>query len=135
MLGWETDFSSQTGAMQTGILLGNNTDVPAYRWWDREQKKIVMSGLPKDAQAIEARLSSGNGLCSDGGASRGNMFSGDATESMLTFSTLRNRERGRGPGFYFYLLQPLRIRPADHPLYYRSHQRMVAGCRTAAAEG
>jgi hypothetical protein len=106
VLGWETDYSAQTGAMQTGILLGNNTDVPAYRWWDREKKKIVMSGLPKDAQAIEARLTTGKGLCSDGGASRGNMFSADAAESMLTFSTIRNRERGRGPGFYFYLFSP-----------------------------
>lgn len=106
VLGWETDFSSQTGAMQTGILLGNNKDVPAYRWWDREQKKVVMSGSPRDAQAIEARLTTGKGLCSDGGASRGNMFSGDATESMFTFSTLRTRDRGRGPSFYFYLLSP-----------------------------
>jgi hypothetical protein len=106
LLGWETDFSSQTGAMQTGILLGNNTDVPAYRWWDRAQNRIVMSGMPKDAKAIEERLSSGIGLCSDGGASRGNMFSGDATESMLTFSTVRNKDRGRGPGFYFYLFSP-----------------------------
>lgn len=106
LIGWETDFSSQTGAMQTGILLGNNTDIPAYRWWDRAQKRMVMSGMPKDAQAIEQRLSRGNGLCSDGGASRGNMFSGDATESMLTFSTIRNKERGRGPGFYFYLFSP-----------------------------
>ena len=104
--GWETDFSSQTGAMQTGILLGNNTDIPAYRWWDRVQGKQVMSGLPKDAQAIEARLSSGKGLCSDGGSSRGNMFSGDATESMFTFSTILNRARDRGPGFYFYLVSP-----------------------------
>jgi hypothetical protein len=106
IMGWETDFSSQTGAMQTGILLGNNTDVPAYRWWDRSQNRMVMSGMPKDAQAIEARLSRGNGLCSDGGASRGNMFSGDATESMLTFSTIRNRERSRGPNLYFYLFNP-----------------------------
>jgi putative membrane protein len=106
IVGWETDFSSQTGAMQTGILLGNNTDIPAYRWWDREQKRMIMSGLPKDAQAIEARLTTGRGLCSDGGSSRGNMFSGDATESMFTFSTIRNKERGRGPGFYFYLFSP-----------------------------
>jgi len=105
VVGWETDFSAQTGAMQSGILLGNNTDIPAYRWWDREQKRIVMSGLPKDATAIEARLSRGNGLCSDGGSSRGNMFSGDASESMLTFSTIR-KSGGRGPGFYFYLFSP-----------------------------
>jgi hypothetical protein len=106
LMGWETDSTSQTGAMQTGILLGSNADVPAYRWWDRTEGKMVMSGKPRDAQAIEARLSTGIGLCSDGGASRGNMFSGDATESMLTFSTLRNKERPRGPGFYFYLFSP-----------------------------
>ncbi|RPJ43708.1 MAG: hypothetical protein EHM21_11135, partial [Chloroflexi bacterium] len=105
IVGWETDFSAQTGAMQSGILLGCNEDVPAYRWWDRDQKRIVMSGLPKDATAIEARLSQGIGLCSDGGSSRGNMFSGDADESMLTFSTIR-KSRGRGPGFYFFLFNP-----------------------------
>ncbi len=104
--GWETDFTSQTGAMQTGILLGNNYNVPAYRWWDRSSKRIIMSGDPRDAIALETKLSTGRGLLSDGGASRGNMFSGDATESLLTMSTVLNRARGRGPGFYTYLLSP-----------------------------
>jgi putative membrane protein len=104
--GWETDYTSQTGAMQTGILLGNNFEVPAYRWWDRINKRVVMSGNPKDALALEAKLSTGHGLLSDGGASRGNMFSGDAAESLLTMSTVLNKDRGRGPGFYFYLLSP-----------------------------
>jgi uncharacterized membrane protein YvlD (DUF360 family) len=103
---WETDFSSQTGAMQTGILLGNNDEVPAYRWWDRINKRIIMSGNPKDAMALEKQLSTGHGLLSDGGASRGNMFSGDATESLLTMSATLDRKRSRGPGFYFYLLNP-----------------------------
>lgn len=106
LTGWETDFTSQTGAMQTGILLGNNDNVPAYRWWDRSAKRIVMSGDPRDALAMEARLSSGCGLLADGGASRGNMFSGDAAESRLTISTVLNRQRGGGPGFYFYLINP-----------------------------
>jgi hypothetical protein len=106
IISWETEFSSQTGAMQSGILLGNNTDVPAYRWWDREKGKMIMSGAPKDAIAIEQRLSNGRGLCSDGGSSRGNMFSADATESMLTFSTIRDRKRSRGPSFYTYLFNP-----------------------------
>ena len=103
---WETDFTSQTGAMQTGILLGNNDNMPAYRWWDRSAKKIVLSGNPRDAAMLETKLSSGRGLLSDGGASRGNMFSGDATESILTMSTVMNREHGRGPGFYLYLFSP-----------------------------
>jgi uncharacterized membrane protein YvlD (DUF360 family) len=103
---WETDFTSQTGAMQPGILLGNNIEVPAYRWWDRVNKRIIMSGDPRDASALEKQLSTGRGLLSDGGASRGNMFSGDATESLLTMSTTLDRSRMRGPGFYFYLLSP-----------------------------
>ena len=104
--GWETDYTSQTGAMQTGILMGNNDEIPAYRWWDREAKKLIMSGDPRDAVVLEKTLSTGRGLLSDGGASRGNMFSGDAQESLLTMSTVLNRERGRGPGFYFYLFSP-----------------------------
>ena len=103
---WETDFTSQTGAMQTGILMGNNKEVPAYRWWDRAAKRIVMSGNPKDAIVLEKQLSTGRGLLSDGGASRGNMFSGDATESMLTMSTVLDRGHNRGPGFYFFLFSP-----------------------------
>lgn len=103
---WETDYTAQTGAMQTGLLQGNNDDIPAYRWWDRKLSRIVMSGNPKDAKMLEARLTNGRGLCSDGGASRGNMFSGDATESLFTFSTLLNRDRTMGPGFYLFLFSP-----------------------------
>jgi putative membrane protein len=106
ILGWETDFTAQTGAMQTGILLGNNDNVPAYRWWDRQQGKIIMSGNPRDAKALEARLTNHRGLLADGGASRGNMFSGDASESMLTFSRLLDRSQKRGPGLYLYLFSP-----------------------------
>lgn len=106
ILGWETDFSSQTGAMQSGILFGGNANIPAYRWWDRQQRKLIISGLPSDAQKIEAKQSDGEGLCNKGGSSRGNMFSGDASESLFTISTLLDRSRNRGPGFYFYLINP-----------------------------
>lgn len=106
LISWETDFTSQTGAMQTGILMGSNDDIPAYRWWDRKLGKMIMSGNPKDAKEIEARLSSGKGLLANGGASRGNMFSGDASESLFTMSSMLNNKRGRGPGFYFYLFNP-----------------------------
>ncbi len=106
LTGWETDFTSQTGAMQTGILLGNNDDVPAYRWWNRATQRIVMSGDPRDAVELEASLATGHGLLAKDGASRGNMFSGEAAESLLTMSTVLNREHGRGPGFYFYLFSP-----------------------------
>ncbi len=92
--------------MQAGILQGNNDNIPAYRWWDRNAKRMVMSGNPLDLIGLEARLTNRRGLLSDGGASRGNMFSGDAGEALFTFSTLLNPERRAGPGFYLYLLSP-----------------------------
>src|SRR5689334_15333355 len=32
---WETDWSSQTGACQAGLLHGDNDDMPAFRWWEK----------------------------------------------------------------------------------------------------
>jgi uncharacterized membrane protein YvlD (DUF360 family) len=103
---WETDFTAQTGAMQPGILLGKNEGIPAYRWWDRRQGRMIMSGDPRELAKLEAQLSNGRGLLSDGGASRGNMYSGDADESLFTFSTLLDGTTRRGPGFYAYLASP-----------------------------
>jgi putative membrane protein len=109
ILGWETDFTSQTGAIQSGILLGNNDNIPAYRWWDRSLKRTIRSGNFWEASSLEKRLSNGEGLLANGGASRGNMFSGDAKESMFTISTVLDQRHGKGPRLYLYLINPFII--------------------------
>jgi uncharacterized membrane protein YvlD (DUF360 family) len=106
---WETDWSSQTGAAQTGLLLGSNEDIPAFRWWDKAQGKAIASSAPKDVLAIEERLSTGKGLLFADGASRSNMYSGDAVHSSLTIATLRQQERHherRGQGYLAYFSNP-----------------------------
>jgi uncharacterized membrane protein YvlD (DUF360 family) len=86
--GWETDLSSQTGASQAGILHGNNTDIVAYRWVEKENgNRIVVSGKLSDAPEIENRISDGRGLLVDG-ISIANMFSGDSRIPTLTSSKL-----------------------------------------------
>src|SRR4051794_5159885 len=45
---WEPDLSSQTGASQAGILLGNNEGVVAFRWWDRGKGRVVSCSSLKD---------------------------------------------------------------------------------------
>jgi uncharacterized membrane protein YvlD (DUF360 family) len=99
---WETDLSSQTGACQAGILLGANDDIPAFRWVEKSTARIVACSSPADCAAIEARLSTGAGLLSGGGASRGNLLSGDAEETILTVSRAE-RERGANPGYRTFL--------------------------------
>jgi uncharacterized membrane protein YvlD (DUF360 family) len=99
---WETDLSSQTGASQTGILLGSNEDVPAFRWVEKETGKMLTCSSPADCAVIEQRLATGQGLLVGGGASRGNLFSGEADEVILTASRLSAEQRVN-PGYRAFL--------------------------------
>ena len=86
--GWETDLSSQTGSSQAGILHGNNKNIVAYRWVEKENNnQIIVSGKLSDAPEIEKRISDGNGLLVNG-ISIANMFSGDSKIPTLTSSRL-----------------------------------------------
>ncbi|WP_461462991.1 phage holin family protein [Methanobrevibacter sp.] len=85
---WETDLSSQTGASQAGILHGNNRNIVAYRWVEKENNnQIVVSGKLSDSPMIEKRISNGKGLLING-ISIANMFSGDSIIPTLTSSKL-----------------------------------------------
>ena len=53
---WECDLSSQTGASQAGLLLGSNEDMPAFRWYEKESGRTMVSNHSKDAVEIEERL-------------------------------------------------------------------------------
>ncbi|MBE6510778.1 MAG: phage holin family protein [Methanobrevibacter millerae] len=88
---WETDLSSQTGASQAGILHGNNEDITAFRWIEKENDNQMMqcSGVTK-VQTLEERISDGDGLLVDNGASRSNLFSGDTDNVIFTFSKILN---------------------------------------------
>ena len=74
-----------TPACQAGILQGNNENIPAFRWLDKESNRLLAGG--QAAAEIEPELSDGQGLLR-GGSSISNMFSGDAEKSILTFSKI-----------------------------------------------
>jgi uncharacterized membrane protein YvlD (DUF360 family) len=77
---------SQTSACQAGIMFGDNHDIPAFRWFDKDEQKLYVSS--KDAPAINARYAKGHGLMR-GGSSINNMMDGDAAKSLLTLADLR----------------------------------------------
>jgi uncharacterized membrane protein YvlD (DUF360 family) len=106
IIGWECDLSCQTGASQAGLLLGSNWDMPAFRWYEKESGRTLVSNHPADAAEIERRRSTGHGLLADGGTSRGNMFSGDAPRCTATMSMIRDRTRSRSADFFAYFSDP-----------------------------
>jgi uncharacterized membrane protein YvlD (DUF360 family) len=108
---WETDWSSQTGACQAGLLHGDNDDMPAFRWWEKEHGRAIVTNHPKDAAELERRHSNGRGLLHEDGASRANIVSGDAVHSLLTMSTVLDRKRpGKlGQDYFGYFANPYSV--------------------------
>lgn len=104
---WETDLSSQTSSSQAGILHGNNSDIPAFRWVEKENgNKIVSSNSLSGAPLIERMVSNGKGLLSNEGASRSNLFSGDAMDYVLTYSKFTRLSEFYSATWYYLYSSP-----------------------------
>ncbi|WP_078947710.1 phage holin family protein [Streptomyces griseus] len=109
---WRTDWSSQTGASQLGILHGSNHDVPAFRWYEKETGEVMVSNRPTSAAELQRRAverSGDDGLLALDGASRGNLFSGGAGEQALVLSIAtrrRSRENRSRAGYFAYFSDP-----------------------------
>lgn len=109
---WDCGVPSMTPASQAGILHGNSRNVPAFRWYEKERKRLLVANHPQDARLLDARLRTGHGLLREGGASNANIFGGEADHLVLTQAGLVD-ERGRlhvSPGdFYAYMFNPYNI--------------------------
>jgi uncharacterized membrane protein YvlD (DUF360 family) len=101
LVGWECDLSSQTSASQAGILHGNNHGIPAFRWFDKDLGRVVVSSKPGDLGVLEHALSNGDGLLARGGTARASMLSGDADEVMMVASRLQQEKAESYRAFFF----------------------------------
>ena len=107
--------------------------MPAFRWWEKDRDTAIVTNHPRDAAELERRRSDGRGLLHEDGASRANILSGDAAHSMLTMSTVLDRDRpGRiGQDYFAYFANPysvtrtimLVIADMAQELYFAAQQR------------
>ena len=93
---WEAILPSMTSASQAGILHGNNDGIPAFRWYERDRQHLMVSSNPVDAGEIVRRVSNGEGLLSNNGASICNLMTGDATRAYLTTAAIKDESQGIG---------------------------------------
>ncbi|MEU6464086.1 alkaline phosphatase family protein [Streptomyces sp. NPDC046976] len=109
---WHTDWSSQTGASQLGILHGSTYDVPAFRWYEKDRGEVMVCNRPTSAAELQRRAvahTGDGGLLTADGASRGNLFSGGAGEQALVLSIAarrRSRENRSRAGYFAYFSDP-----------------------------
>ncbi|MFD7811764.1 phage holin family protein [Streptomyces sp. NPDC059785] len=108
---WRTDWSSQTGASQLGILHGTNHDVPAFRWYEKDSREVMVCNRPSSAAELQRRAvahTGDEGLLTFDGASRGNLFGGGAEQLALVLSVAARRGRGNRSraGYFAYFSDP-----------------------------
>lgn len=108
---WRTDWSSQTGASQLALLHGSNEDLPAFRWYEKETRTLVVSNRPTSAAELQRRAierTGDGGLLAYDGASRGNLFSGGADQVALVMSVAarRGRHNRSRAGYFAYFSDP-----------------------------
>jgi Type I phosphodiesterase / nucleotide pyrophosphatase len=111
---WVAMLPSVTPASQAGILHGRNDDIPGFRWFEKSTGRLLVANHPQDATEMARRVSDGHGLLARGGASIGNLMTGDAPISHLTMATIEGDPSGhdrarRGQDFPLDPLDYLRL--------------------------
>ncbi len=105
---WNCGLPSQTSSSQLGIIYGDNKDIPAFRWYEKETQKLVVSNHLNDTALIESRVYKEDSLLFSNASSIGNMFSGSAVKSAMTMSQLTSvgQISRRSDVFYNFFLNP-----------------------------
>ncbi len=110
---WRCGIPSSTPAVQAGIMYGNNWDIPAFRWYEKDTGLAPQSRSPAHAARIKERVAAGRrGILADG-SSYTNMLDGDARLALFTLSAMGRHHffehlRGLGWALLFALI-PWRI--------------------------
>ena len=105
---WHCGLPSQSSSSQMGILYGKNSNIPAFRWYEKDREKLIVSNHLSDTAMIEQRFQENEGLLQVNGSSLGNMFSGNAERAVLTMSKLSQFRKlpKRSGDFYNFYLNP-----------------------------
>lgn len=113
--GWEirrypAGLPSATPAAQGAIFYGTKDDIPAFRWYEKRDRRVIVGSRPEDVQYVRDRLPQ-EGILS-GGTSYVNIYDGGADRSYFTLSAKTRRRFleniGGGRLFLLTLTHPIR---------------------------
>src|SRR3954471_18582375 len=85
---WFCGLPSATPYCQAGIFHGENEGIPAFRFYDKAERRVVTCNTPSGVQYIRDRITAPGALA--GGSSYVNLLDGDAQTVAFTVAT---RER------------------------------------------
>ncbi|MCZ0982012.1 alkaline phosphatase family protein [Streptomyces diastatochromogenes] len=107
---WRTDWSSQTGASQLGILHGSNEDVPAFRWYEKDTGRLMVSNRPASAVELQRRAVRRTGTPvsspSTGPPGQPLQRGADQLALVLSMAARRGRRNRSRAGYFAYFSDP-----------------------------
>jgi hypothetical protein len=92
---WNCGLPSGTPAVQSGIMYGDNSAVPGFRFVDKKTKRQFSFGNPNHVKQFEQEHFSRSRGILRGGSSYSNHFSGGASRSIFTMSTITKDKKMR----------------------------------------
>ncbi len=110
---WRCGLPSSTPAVQAGIMYGNNWNIPAFRWYEKQTGMAPHCKSPYHAARLKAEVAGDRPGILTGGSSYANLLDGDAHLALFTLSAMGSSHflehlRGLGWALLFALI-PWRI--------------------------
>src|SRR5215467_974433 len=82
---WFCGLPSATPYCQAGIMYGENEGIPAFRFYDKTERRVITCNAPAGVQYIRDRIDAPGALA--GGSSYVNLLDGDAETVAFTVAT------------------------------------------------
>jgi hypothetical protein len=114
--GWElrkypAGLPSATPAAQAAIFYGTKEGIPAFRYYIKEERRVIVGSRPADVQHVRDALPQSGVL--EGGSSYTNIYDGGADRAAFTFAAKRPlplfQKMGGGRILLLSLLHPIRM--------------------------
>ncbi len=108
---WFCGLPSATPYCQAGIFHGENGGIPAFRFYDKDARRVITCNSPQGVQYIRDRIKSPGALA--GGSSYVNLIDGDAETVAFTIATRQRmsvyRRLGGNRMALLLFLHPIRL--------------------------
>lgn len=108
---WFCGLPSATPYCQAGIFHGENGGIPAFRFYDKQARRVITCNSPHGVQYIRDRIKSPGALA--GGSSYVNLIDGDAETVAFTIATRQKmsvyRRLGGNRMALLLFLHPIRL--------------------------
>jgi Type I phosphodiesterase / nucleotide pyrophosphatase len=108
---WFCGLPAATPYCQAGIFYGANDGIPAFRFYDRHERRVITCNTPSGVQYIRDRIHAPGALA--GGSSYVNLLDGDAQTVAFTVATREKMSAFRRLGGWrmalLIVLHPIRV--------------------------